>query len=48
MLGAVKISGGCKNVAVAANKEGTRVYFCDQPGSKVLILAPKAEKKTAN
>jgi hypothetical protein len=48
MLGAVRISGGCKNVAVAANKDGTRVYFCDQPGSKVLILAPKAEKKTAN
>lgn len=48
MLGAVKITGGCKNVAVAANKDGTRVYFCDQPGSKVLILTQKAEKKTAN
>lgn len=48
MLGAVSITGGCKNVAVAANKEGSRVYFCDQPGSKVLILAPKSEKKNAN
>lgn len=45
MLGAVQITGGCKNVAVAASKNGSRVFFCDQPSSKVLILAPKAAKK---
>lgn len=48
MLGAVQITGGCKNVAVAASKDGSRVFFCDQPSSKVLILAPKANKKTDN
>jgi len=46
MLGSVQITGGCKNVAVAASKDGTRVFFCDQPSSKVLILAPKASKKS--
>ena len=50
IVGAVKISGGCKNVAIGANQEGTRIFFCDQPGSRVLILAakdtPKGEKKT--
>lgn len=45
MVGSVQITGGCKNVAIGANKDGSRVFFCDQPGSKVLILAPKSEKK---
>ena len=48
VVGAVAISGGCKNVAVGANGDGSRVYFCDQPGGRVLILAlkDKAAAKT--
>ncbi len=45
IVGSVKISGGCKNVAVGSNADASRVYFCDQPGSRVLILAKKDEKK---
>ena len=45
VVGSVAISGGCKNVAVGANADATRVYFCDQPGSRVLILAQKDDKK---
>lgn len=49
IVGTVKISGGCKNVAIGANEEGSRIFFCDQPGSRVLILAEKgAVKKTEN
>jgi len=45
VVGAVKISGGCKNVAIGASKDGSRIYFCDQPGSRVLILAIKDDEK---
>ncbi len=45
ILGDVVLSGGCKNVTVAASKDGSRVFLCDQPGSQVLILTPKASKK---
>lgn len=45
IVGSVSISGGCKNVAVGSNADASRVYFCDQPGSRVLILAKKDEKK---
>jgi hypothetical protein len=31
------LSGGCKNVAVAVSKDGSTVYFCDLPGSRILI-----------
>jgi hypothetical protein len=44
VVGAVPISGGCKNVAIGANADVSRVYFCDQPGSRVLILAKKEAK----
>ncbi len=44
IVGAVPISGGCKNVAVGANADASRIYFCDQPGSRVLILAKKTDK----
>lgn len=43
VVGAVAVTGGCKNVAVGANADGSRVYFCDQPGGRVLILALKAK-----
>jgi len=45
IVGSVAISGGCKNVAVGANADASRVYFCDQPGSRVLILAKKEDKE---
>jgi hypothetical protein len=42
----VPLTGGCKNVAVAATPDAERVFFCDQPGSKVIILAKKKPKET--
>ncbi|MGL6075917.1 MAG: hypothetical protein ACRC8S_17305 [Fimbriiglobus sp.] len=45
IVGGVKISGGCKNVAIGTNSDASRVFFCDQPGSKVLILAKKDTKE---
>lgn len=45
VVGAVAISGGCKNVAVGATADLSRVFFCDQPGGRVLILAKKDDKK---
>ncbi len=44
IVGAVSISGGCKNVAVGTNADASRVYFCDQPGGRVMILAQKDKK----
>jgi len=43
VLGSVKITGGCKNVAIAVSPDGNTVYFCDQPGSKIHIMARKSE-----
>ena len=45
VVGQVRLAGGCKNVAVAANGTGDRVYFCDQPGSRIIILAKKEAPK---
>jgi hypothetical protein len=41
LVGYAKLTGGCKNVAVAASPKTDRVYFCDLPGSRVIILAAK-------
>lgn len=41
LVGYAKLTGGCKNVAVAASPKGDRVYFCDLPGSRIIILAAK-------
>ncbi|HQR07049.1 MAG TPA: hypothetical protein PLN21_09515 [Gemmatales bacterium] len=41
IVGKVDISGGCKNVAIAATPDEERVYFCDQPGNRIFILAKK-------
>ncbi len=35
------LSGGCKNVAVAASPDGKLVYCCDKPGSKINIFEEK-------
>lgn len=40
-----KLTGGCKNVAVASNADGSRVYLCGQPNSQVVIFAKKSEAK---
>lgn len=45
-VGMVKLTGGCKNVAVAASVSGDRVYFCDQPGSQFIILERKPVAET--
>jgi len=42
----VSLTGGCKNVALAVSGDGEKVFFCDQPGSKVIILARKKVDKT--
>jgi hypothetical protein len=44
-VGKVALTGGCKNVAVAVTQDADRVFFCDQPGSKVIILAKKKAEK---
>jgi hypothetical protein len=43
----VPLTGGCKNVAVAVTPDAERVFFCDQPGSKVIILARKKAKEAS-
>jgi hypothetical protein len=39
--GVVKLTGGCKNVAVAVSADAKKIYFCDLPGSKFHILEKK-------
>lgn len=35
------LTGGCKNVAVAVTPDEKTVFFCDQPGSKIVLLKRK-------
>jgi hypothetical protein len=35
------LSGGCKNVAVAASADGHLMYCCDKPGSRINIFEEK-------
>lgn len=44
VAGTVKISGGCKNVAIGVSPDGEKIVFCDQPGSKFYVLAKKGDK----
>jgi hypothetical protein len=39
--GVVKLTGGCKNVAVAVSADAKKIYFCDLPGSKFHVLEKK-------
>lgn len=41
--GVVKLTGGCKNVAIGVSEDGKKLFFCDQPGSKFHILEKKAK-----
>lgn len=43
VVGKVNISGGCKNVAIAASPDDERIFFCDQPGGRIFILAKKKD-----
>jgi hypothetical protein len=47
LVGTAKLTGGCKNVAVAASPDGNTVYFCDLPGSQVIILTKSAPAAAA-
>ena len=41
ILGQAKVSGGCKNVALAVSSDGNRAYFFDLQGSRIVILGKK-------
>ena len=43
LVGYAQLTGGCKNVAVAVSRDGKHVFFCDLPGSRVIVLAQKAK-----
>lgn len=47
-LAAVRVSGGCKNVAVATTKARDRVFFLDLNGSKIVISKLSAPKEETN
>jgi len=46
-VGGCTLTGGCKNVSLAVSPDGNTVYFCDQPGSRIIVMARKAEKTDA-
>lgn len=45
VVGYAPLTGGCKNVAVAVSPDASRVYFADQPGSRIIVLARKEASK---
>jgi hypothetical protein len=47
LVGRVTLTGGCKNVAVSATPDGERVYFCDLPGSKIIVMGPVTDDAEA-
>lgn len=47
LVGRVTLTGGCKNVSVAASSDGQKIYFCDLPGSKIVVLAPITDEAEA-
>ncbi|HLJ10552.1 MAG TPA: hypothetical protein VKU82_05150 [Planctomycetaceae bacterium] len=47
MVGKVTLSGGCKNVAVAVSPDGENVYFCDLPGSRIIVLGRITDEEEA-
>jgi hypothetical protein len=44
LAGKATLTGGCKNVAVAASTDGGKLYFLDLPGSQIIML----ERKTSD
>jgi hypothetical protein len=47
LVGRVALTGGCKNVAVSATADGERVYFCDLPGSRIIVMGPVTDAAEA-
>lgn len=47
LVGHVPLTGGCKNVALAASNDGAKIYFCDLPNSRIIVLAPVADEAEA-
>lgn len=45
VVGSAKVSGGCKNVAVAASPKGDRIYFYDI-GGRIIVLTRTEPDKT--
>ncbi|MCA9099398.1 MAG: hypothetical protein KDA36_13470, partial [Planctomycetaceae bacterium] len=43
-VGKCALTGGCKNVAVAVSPDNKFVYFCDQPGSQIVVLEMPAQE----
>jgi len=41
VVGYAPLTGGCKNVAVGVSPDGSKVYFVDLPGSRVIVLERK-------
>jgi hypothetical protein len=37
-VGGCKLSGGCKNVAIGVSPDEDKVYFCDLPGSQIIVM----------
>ncbi|MFN0051621.1 MAG: hypothetical protein ACKV0T_05480 [Planctomycetales bacterium] len=46
LVGKTKLEHGCKHVAVAVSEDGDRVFFCDQPGSRIVIFAREKSSET--
>lgn len=44
VVGQAKVSGGCKNVAIAMSPTGDKAYFFDLQGSRIVILDKKTEE----
>lgn len=47
LVGRVTLLGGCKNVAVAASLDGEKIYFCDLPGSRIIVMGPVTDESEA-
>jgi hypothetical protein len=47
LVGRVTLTGGCKNVAVSASPDGERIYFCDLPGSRIIVMGPVTDAAEA-
>jgi hypothetical protein len=42
LVGRVNLTGGCKNVAIAVTPKADKIFFCDLPGSRIIVLGPVA------
>ncbi len=45
IVGQAKVSGGCKNVAIAQSPDGEKAYFFDLQGSRIVVLDKKGEEE---